>query len=161
MERQNTPWPFLGVPKWNTTPLFQWAPFMPIGLRLWYNLELRGIWRHYLVLLDCGIILATNTIPPTNHDVLWVLALPGRFLVSRARTYLSENSDGKREMGRYERLERLIKINALIRTNLELSRSKSGVALRSQSCKSDLAKHECSCLYSAKDNRELAGNRVR
>lgn len=44
-------------------------------------------------------------------------------------------------MSKYKRLERLIKINTLIRANMGTARSKCGSALRSAFYEDDLAKH--------------------
>ncbi|MFC1714570.1 hypothetical protein ACFL6S_12960 [Candidatus Poribacteria bacterium] len=62
-------------------------------------------------------------------------------------------------MGKYERLERLIRINTLIRANLGPSRSEPGAVLRSAFCEDDMAKHGSTQLYFAKDNRKLVGSK--
>ncbi len=63
-------------------------------------------------------------------------------------------------MSKYKRLERLIKINTLIRANMGAARSECGAALRSAFCEDDLAKHGHTQHYFVKDNGKLAGSKL-
>jgi len=61
-------------------------------------------------------------------------------------------------MGKYERLERLIRINSLIRNNLMDFRFELDATQRSMSCKSDVAERSALCHRFAEDDQTLVGN---
>ena len=63
-------------------------------------------------------------------------------------------------MGKYERLERLIRISTLIRANMGPSRSESDSVLRSVFHEDAPAKHGHTQHYFAEDNKYLAGSKT-
>ena len=63
-------------------------------------------------------------------------------------------------MGKYKRLERIIRINALIKVNTELSRSGTDVELRNSFCRNDPGEHEHIHDYFARGNQEFTERKV-
>ena len=63
-------------------------------------------------------------------------------------------------MGKYERLERLIRISTLIRSNMGLSRLESGSVLRSVFHEDAPAKRGHTEHYFAEDNKYLAESKA-